>query len=69
MSAVDKVRRIWYIVVYDIIRIIMNKKPRGEMIMKIRRIIWIIVICFLLITILRACSDDRHITQKQAENL
>ena len=37
--------------------------------MKIIRIIWIIVICFLLITILRSCSDDRHITQKQAEKI
>ncbi len=37
--------------------------------MKKGRIIWIIVICLLSITILRSCSDDRHITQKQAEKI
>ena len=40
-----------------------------EQFMKKRRIIFLIVICIIVIMLFRACADDKHITQKDAEEI
>lgn len=40
-----------------------------EQCMKKRKIIFLIVICIIAIMLFRACSDDKHITQKEAEKI
>lgn len=37
--------------------------------MKKKRIIFLIVIFIITIILFRACSDDKHITQKDAEEI